>query len=123
MGLQWAAVVVNAVDPTALGRWWADALGWGAVPASDGDVHIRPEADSHPEILFVAVPDPKQIQNRLHLDFRPENQDAEVERLLGRGARMSVRASRVGWCSPIPRATSSVCSRVDADVRSGRRRS
>ncbi|MFC9554519.1 VOC family protein [Rhodococcus sp. NPDC056960] len=87
MGLQWEAVVVNAVDPTALGRWWADALGWGAVTDSDGDVHIRPEADSHPEILFVAVPDPKQIQNRLHLDFRPDNQDAEVERLLALGAR------------------------------------
>ncbi|MDF3305524.1 VOC family protein [Rhodococcus sp. T2V] len=87
MGLQWEAVVVNAADPTALGRWWAEALGWGAVTDADGDVHIRPRADSHPEILFVAVPDRKQIPNRLHLDFRPDDQQAEVERLLALGAR------------------------------------
>ncbi len=61
--------------------------GLGRVTDSDGDVHIRPRADSHPEILFVAVPDGKRIPNRLHLDFRPDDQEAEVARLLGLGAR------------------------------------
>jgi hypothetical protein len=87
MRLQWESVVVNAMNPAALGQWWAAALGWGLVTDIEGDVHIRPTPESHPEILFVAVPEPKQIQNRLHLDFRPDDQQAEVERLLALGAR------------------------------------
>ena len=33
------------------------------------------------------VPERKSIKNRLHLDFRPDDRDAEVERLIGLGAR------------------------------------
>ena len=39
-----------------------------------------------PGLLFVPVPEPKTIKNRLHLDFRPDDLDAEVERLLALGA-------------------------------------
>ncbi|MEA2842781.1 MAG: hypothetical protein QOJ69_452 [Actinomycetota bacterium] len=39
-------------------------------------------------ILFQAVPEPKTVKNRVHLDLLvgPEAQDAEVERLVGLGA-------------------------------------
>ena len=39
-------------------------------------------------ILFQAVPEPKTVKNRVHLDLvvGPEDRDAEVERLLGLGA-------------------------------------
>lgn len=87
MALDWEALVVDAVDPTRLGQWWAAALGWGYVTDADGDVHIRESPESYPEILFVRVPEPKHIPNRLHLDFRPEDQQAEVKRLLSLGAR------------------------------------
>ena len=40
-----------------------------------------------PGILFERVPERKSVKNRLHLDFRPIDQDAEVARLLGLGAR------------------------------------
>jgi hypothetical protein len=33
------------------------------------------------------VPDGKTVKNRLHLDFRPVDQAAEVERLLALGVR------------------------------------
>jgi hypothetical protein len=36
--------------------------------------------------LFLAVPEPKAVKDRLHLDFRPDDRDAEVDRLLARGA-------------------------------------
>jgi hypothetical protein len=39
-----------------------------------------------PGLLFVNVPEPKTVKNRLHLDFRPEDRDGEVERLLALGA-------------------------------------
>lgn len=39
-------------------------------------------------ILFQAVPEPKTVKNRVHLDLLvgPEDHDGEVERLLGLGA-------------------------------------
>jgi hypothetical protein len=39
-----------------------------------------------PDILFVKVPDHKVSKNRLHLDLRPADQQAEVDRLLALGA-------------------------------------
>jgi predicted enzyme related to lactoylglutathione lyase len=40
-----------------------------------------------PDLLFLRVPDEKTIKNRLHLDFRPDNQDEEVARIEELGAR------------------------------------
>ncbi|SBT48390.1 VOC family protein [Micromonospora auratinigra] len=39
-------------------------------------------------LLFQAVPEPKQVKNRLHLDLHvgPDGRDAEVERLVALGA-------------------------------------
>ncbi|RNE66608.1 glyoxalase [Cryobacterium tepidiphilum] len=37
--------------------------------------------------LFLNVPEPKTVKNRLHLDFVPDDQAAEVERLVALGAR------------------------------------
>ena len=57
------------------------------------------------------------MKDRLHLDFRPDDRDAEVERLraLGAARPTSARATSPGSCSPTPRATSSACSAPDAD--------
>lgn len=89
MALEWEQVVVHALDPPALGQWWADALGWVVVYApDDGDeFEIRPEPDRLPGIDFVRIDEPKKAKSRLHLDFRPDDQDAEVARLLAHGAR------------------------------------
>ncbi|MFG2308693.1 VOC family protein [Streptomyces sp. NPDC048566] len=87
MTLEWEQVVVDAADPAALGRWWADALGWTVVDDSSEEFEIRPEPDRLPGLLFVRGTEDKTGKNRLHLDFRPEDRDAEVARLLARGAR------------------------------------
>jgi hypothetical protein len=76
MSLEWEQVVVDAKDPVALGQWWADVLGW-----------IRPAVDRLPGLIIAPVPEAKESKNRLHLDFRPEDQQAEVERFLRAGAR------------------------------------
>ena len=39
-----------------------------------------------PDLLFLRVPERKEAKNRLHLDLRPEDRDAEVARLEGLGA-------------------------------------
>jgi len=45
-----------------------------------------PENGVAADLIFLAVPEGKQAKNRLHLDLRPDDQDAEVARLLGLGA-------------------------------------
>lgn len=87
MGLQWQHVVVHSVDPAALGRWWADALGWVVVHSSDDEFAIRPAPDRLPGLDFVRLDEPKKAKSRLHLDFTPDDQDAEVARLVARGAK------------------------------------
>ena len=51
------------------------------------EFEIRPAPDRLPGLLFARVPEPKTLKNRLHLDFRPVDQAAEVSRLLALGAR------------------------------------
>lgn len=56
-----------------------------------GDPH-DPESDMGQgrRILFQAVPEPKTVKNRLHIDLHmgPDARDTEVERLTGLGARV-----------------------------------
>ncbi|MBK3627192.1 VOC family protein [Streptomyces asoensis] len=87
MALEWEQVIVDSADPVALGRWWAAALGWVVVADSPEEYEIRPRRDRLPGLLFVPVPEAKTVKNRLHLDFRPDDRDAEVARLLSLGAR------------------------------------
>ncbi|MEW2048641.1 VOC family protein [Streptomyces sp. NBC_00377] len=87
MALEWEQVVVDSADPVALGRWWAAALGWVVINDTSDEYEIRPERDRLPGLIFVPVPEVKTVKNRLHLDFRPEDQHAEVARLLSLGAR------------------------------------
>ncbi|WP_264926415.1 VOC family protein [Streptomyces sp. A012304] len=87
MTLEWEQVIVDAADPVALGRWWARALGWVVVHETADEYEIRPSPDRLPGLLFVPVPEGKTVKNRLHPDFRPDDQRAEVERLLALGAR------------------------------------
>ena len=87
MSLEWEQIIVDSSRPAELGRWWAAALGWVVVADAEDEFEIRPAASRLPGLLFVPVPEPKAGKNRLHLDFRPDDQAAEVERLLGLGAR------------------------------------
>ena len=98
MSLEWEQTIVDARDPVALGRWWQQALGWVVVNADPGEYEIRPGPDRLPGLLFVPVEEPKTVKNRLHLDFRPDDQDPEVERLLGLGAtRADVGQGEQSW--------------------------
>ncbi|GIH10719.1 hypothetical protein Rhe02_87860 [Rhizocola hellebori] len=86
MALDWEQIVVGSKDPEALGRWWLQALEWVVVNDSPDEFEIQPAPGRTPGLLFVAVPDPKAAKNRLHIDLRPDDQAAEVERLLALGA-------------------------------------
>lgn len=70
-----------------MGQWWAEALGWVVVHSSDDEFEIRPAPDRLPGLEFVRIYESKKAKSRLHLDFRPDDQEAEVARLLAHGAR------------------------------------
>jgi hypothetical protein len=89
MSLAWEQTIIDATDPVALGNWWRAALDWVIVDDADGEIEIRSTPDRLPGILFVRVPEAKSVKNRLHLDFRGDDRDAEVERLLGLGATLA----------------------------------
>jgi hypothetical protein len=98
MVLSWEQVNVDCRDPEALGRWWLEALGWVIVNDDPEEFEIRETPDRLPGLLFVRVPEPKTVKDRLHLDFRPDDQDAEVERLLALGAtRADVGQGEQSW--------------------------
>ncbi len=91
MSLRIQCVAVDAHDPRALARWWAEALGWRLTYDDGDEVVLGPPAGSRedgvvPDVIFLAVTDDKRVKNRLHLDLRPDDQAAEVQRLLDLGA-------------------------------------
>ena len=98
MSLEWEQVVVDAVDPVALGRWWADVLGWVVVNDAVDEFEIRPSEHRLPGLIFEPVTAAKHAKNRLHLDFRPDDQEAEVARFLAVGARhVDIGQETVPW--------------------------
>ena len=98
MPIGWEQVVVDADDPARLGRWWAEALGYVIVHEEPDEVEIRRGPAELPGLLFTLVPDVKNGKNRLHLDLRPDDQEAEVERLVDMGARpVDIGQRDVDW--------------------------
>jgi len=87
MSNRWEQIVVDSADPARLARWWAETLDYTIVYEDRDEVDIGAGKDVYPVLTFVPVGDAKVVKNRLHLDLRPDDQDAEVERLLDRGAR------------------------------------
>ncbi|GAA3574099.1 VOC family protein [Nonomuraea rosea] len=96
-------VVVDCVHPASLARFWAAALDDYAVAPYDeaelarlrGEGIEDPEDDptvlvegGSPRLWFQRVPERKIVKNRLHLDLRADDLDAEIAHLTGLGARL-----------------------------------
>ncbi|MDJ0924338.1 MAG: VOC family protein [Acidimicrobiia bacterium] len=92
MSLRWQCMNVDSVDPIPLARWWADLLGWRITYEEPDQVVLEPPEGSpedgvSPDMLFLRVPEAKQVKNRLHIDLRPSDQSQEVARAEALGAR------------------------------------
>jgi hypothetical protein len=95
-------VVFDCRHPASLARFWAAAVDGYAVAPYDAEEIARlqslgysgPEEDPGvvvegpdlPRLYFQLVPEGKVAKNRLHLDLRTPDLDAEVTRLVGLGA-------------------------------------
>lgn len=91
MSLRIQAVSVDSTDPRVPAAFWEAALGWRRTYEVDDEIVLEPAEGSpedgvSPDLLFLKVPEGKSVKNRLHLDLRPTDRDAEVARLEGLGA-------------------------------------
>jgi predicted enzyme related to lactoylglutathione lyase len=90
--LRFQTITIDSPDPWVLANFWEAALGWPRVEDDAEGVVLRSpdstdEGSPVPDLLLYKVDDPRVVKNRLHFDFRPDDQDAEVARLEGLGAR------------------------------------
>ncbi|MBO2454163.1 VOC family protein [Actinomadura barringtoniae] len=65
---------MNAQDDAAVGRFWAEALGWSMSSEGPGVTNLEPKGFSYPDptavcIDVLAVPDVKTVKNRVHVDL------------------------------------------------------
>lgn len=111
MASKFTELAIDCADPAGLARFWCAVLDYEVQDEDqdDGIVIIGspavPEGKDRPgpvppTLTFAKVPDTKTIKNRLHIDVNPTDreQDDEVGRLLGLGARHAdVGQGDVSW--------------------------
>ncbi|MFF2659484.1 VOC family protein [Kitasatospora sp. NPDC058032] len=99
MSLRVYQIAVDAHDPAALARFWVEALGWSVLLENANEVVVGADEHSWPGLVFLPVPEEKAGKNRLHLDLSPDDQEAEVARLIALGAvPVDVgQSAEVGW--------------------------
>jgi Glyoxalase-like domain len=95
-------IVVDCRHAPSLARFWAQVLDdYEVRPYDDAEIErlaglgLTPETDPTvaldgpgPIVFFQQVPEPKTSKNRVHLDVVAVDRRAEVERLVGLGARV-----------------------------------
>ena len=99
MGLTIDWLGFDCEDAPSLAQFWAEALDFKLLEEDDPEeIIVVPRSGGGPRLIFLQVPEGKTVKNRLHLDLRPDDQDAEVERLLGLGARkVDIGQGDVSW--------------------------
>jgi catechol 2,3-dioxygenase-like lactoylglutathione lyase family enzyme len=95
MALRLVQVNVKARDDSALGRFWAEALGWDASSSGSGATSVAPagfdwtDPDAPVCVDVIAAPEPKTVKNRVHVDLATTSaahQADLVARLMALGA-------------------------------------
>ena len=74
MALRLVQIAMNARDDSAVGRFWAEALGWGVSSEEPGVTNLEPHGFVYPDpvavcIDVIRVPEPKTVKNRVHIDL------------------------------------------------------
>ncbi|MGL3807235.1 VOC family protein [Paeniglutamicibacter sp. R2-26] len=83
----------DSLDAFAQSVFWGRVLGFKEDPEDPNLVGHEEcmifSEDGNQRLLFIEVPDAKQIKNRVHLDLKPADgtRDEELVRLLALGAR------------------------------------
>lgn len=89
---RFSELIVDCRDPQLLAEFWCQVLGFVVLDTEEGAIEIgQPEGFGglQPTLIFSPTTEPKIGKLRVHIDINPtdRDQDAELERLLGIGAR------------------------------------
>jgi predicted enzyme related to lactoylglutathione lyase len=96
-------VTFSCAEPVPLGRFWTGALGWPDEPTDEGFLQqlrdagmdereldafyvTRESESSRPRFLFQRREKSRPASYPIHLDFRTDDREADIERLSGLGA-------------------------------------
>ena len=86
--------------------WWSQVLDMNEDPDDPNEPGLEEcliiSADGDQQLLFIEVPEGKQVKNRVHFDLRPTDRtrDKEIERVIGLGANQVAdrrNADGTGW--------------------------
>jgi hypothetical protein len=88
MALRLVQVNFKARDDSALGRFWAEALGWGVSSEAPGVTNVEPIGFDWPDpsavcVDVVTVPDPETVQYRAHIDLATTSATHQAELVEG----------------------------------------
>jgi predicted enzyme related to lactoylglutathione lyase len=87
MGVRFEAVVMDCADTRRVAEFWAAVFGVELEGPDEEAVFWFQAGEGNPAFVFVPVPDAKTVKNRVHVDLRPDDQQAEVDRVIALGAR------------------------------------
>jgi Glyoxalase-like domain len=89
MSVSLFAVIVDCEAPEQLAAFWAESLGWRASRRNEGEFQTSDPAGGPISLNFMAVPEPKSVKNRLHLDVITDgSMEVEVQRQIDLGAHL-----------------------------------
>lgn len=99
MGLVIECVLIDCNDLERMSSFWQDALDLEHVwTGPSGGYLLKTQGSASVSLALMPCGDEKRGKNRLHLDLRPDNQDAEVRRLEDLGAvRVHIGQRDVPW--------------------------
>jgi len=101
MALRTANFCIDAHDPQAQVAWWGQVLDDFEPDGDNSDDEAGLRGPGGRSLLFLKVPEPKTVKNRMHMCLRPagRSRDEEVDRLLGLGATVvnDLRQPDGGW--------------------------
>ncbi|MEW2524206.1 VOC family protein [Streptomyces sp. NPDC047071] len=74
MATRLVQISMQARDNSAVGRFWAEALGWKVTGDKGAETNVEPEGFSYPGaaavcVDVIGVPESKTVKNRVHVDL------------------------------------------------------
>ena len=86
-------ITFDCRDSYERSKFWEQVTGWREDPDDpnlpEHSENLIEAPDGSIGLLFISVPEPKTVKNRVHLDLTSDTtRDEEVERLLGLGASL-----------------------------------
>ncbi|MGI5241290.1 VOC family protein [Dactylosporangium sp. CA-139066] len=121
-------ITFDCADPYRLSLFWSAVTGYEEQP-NDPNLPTHDEAlilatDGSAGLLFIRVPEPKAVKNRVHLDVQPldATRDTEIDRILALGASLVGdfrRPDGTGWAVLADPEGNEFCVERSAAERTG----